>query len=56
MGTPWIIIPCYASDEQSWTPFGVDRLAQFWVISGGSEENILNQSRHSESEYQCLQL
>ena len=45
MVTIGIVIPCYASGEQSWMPFGAKRLARFQVISGYSEETISNQLR-----------
>ena len=35
-----IIIPYYASGEQSWMPLGVKRQARFREISGDLEENI----------------
>ena len=36
-----IIIPYYESGKQSWMPFGVERQAKFWEISGDLEETIL---------------
>ena len=51
-----IIIPYYASGKQSWVPFGVERQAQFWEISGDLEETILTPPKRLASEYQCLSL
>ena len=54
MVTPRIIIPYYTSGEQSWMRFGVERPAQFLVISGGLEETILTLLRCLAPEDQCL--
>ena len=56
MVTPWIIIPCYESDDPSWMPFGSERLARFQGISGDSEKTISNQPRYIALENQCLLL
>ena len=56
MVTPRIIIPYYASGNQSWMPFGVERTAKFWVISGDLEETISTQSRRLAPEEQFLSL
>ena len=56
MVAPGIIIPCYASGEQSWMTFGVDRPERFRVISGDLEETILTPLRQLAPEDQCLSL
>ena len=54
MVTPRIIIPYYELGEKYWMPFGVERPARFWVISGDLKETISNPSRRLASEDQCL--
>ena len=56
MVTHGIIIPCYASGEQSWMTFGVEIPARFRTISGDLEEAISTPSRRSASKDQCLSL
>ena len=45
-----IIIPYYASGEQSWMNFGVERQAGFQEISGNLEETILTPPKRLASE------
>ena len=49
-----IIIPYYASGEQSWMLFGVERQARFQEISGDLEETILTPPNILASEDQWL--